>query len=93
MRSRREVELYKILVNGMYGLTALNTMPFEYHASLNALFSSAQVVSSTTERPWSPQCLLHGDYRFFRSMIVILMPFVGVFLAVFWIVDYVRRCE
>ena len=40
MRSRREVELYKILVNGMYGLAAVNALPLKYSDALGALFST-----------------------------------------------------
>ena len=84
MRSRREVELYKILVNGMYGLAAVNALPLEYSDALGALFSTAQVVSSATGEAVNPQCLLSsrdGSRVLRSSSIILLIPFGGVIFA------------
>ena len=94
---RREVELMKVMVNGMYGLGALASYPLTFPKQMDGIFNVGRQISSLSGEVLSSECFLDSadGNRFFRvQLVIMILPLSAVALsASFWFFVYrVKLC-
>ena len=81
---RREMELIKIMINGMYGMGALASFPLKFPQQMSTAFDVGRQLSSLSGEVLSAECLLEtkdGD-RFLRmQLIILIIPLAAIALA------------
>ena len=55
---RREMELMKIMINGMYGIGALTGFPLTFPDEMDTAFDVGRQISSVSGEVLSAECLL-----------------------------------
>ena len=92
---RREVELFKIFLNGLYGFGAVSVLPLKYPSTMDSLFAAGRQLTSIASESLSLECFLNSQEvskAFLSNMIFQLVPLLSVlFAALYWYVVYLGK--